>query len=110
MNPIPPSKFDLLLYFYISSSNITFDCFRVGISHIGQPIIMSTVLLTQGASTIIRHLLSADSREERLTWCSILNQALDNLRAWDPQVKDTRYRIQIHNTNRVTDFFFFLEL
>ena len=33
--------------------------------------------------TILRHLLSADSRNERLTWCDILNKALDNLRAWD---------------------------
>ena len=33
--------------------------------------------------TILRHLLSADSRNERLTWCDILNKALENLRAWD---------------------------
>ena len=32
---------------------------------------------------MLRHLLSADSREERLLWCNILNKALDNLRAWD---------------------------
>jgi len=30
-----------------------------------------------------RHLLSADSRVERLTWCDMLTRALDNLRAWD---------------------------
>ena len=33
--------------------------------------------------TILRHLLSADSRQERLTWCEILNKALENLTAWD---------------------------
>ena len=36
-----------------------------------------------GHITILRHLLSADSREERLVWCNILNKALENLRAWD---------------------------
>ena len=36
-----------------------------------------------GHVTILRHLLSADSRNERLTWCDILNKALENLRAWD---------------------------
>ena len=34
--------------------------------------------------TILRHLLSADTREERLNWCSIISKALANLRAWDP--------------------------
>ena len=34
--------------------------------------------------TIIRHLLMADSRDERLHWCKVLNSALENLRAWDP--------------------------
>jgi len=49
----------------------------------------SLVTVRQGSQTIIRHLLSADSREERIEWCSILNQALDNLRAWDPK-EETR--------------------
>jgi len=35
--------------------------------------------------TAIRHLLSADTREERDAWCANLNRALANLRAWDPQ-------------------------
>ena len=26
----------------------------------------------------------ADSRDERLHWCKVLNSALENLRAWDP--------------------------
>lgn len=36
-----------------------------------------------GHVTILRHLLSADSRQERVLWCDILNKALENLRAWD---------------------------
>ena len=43
----------------------------------------SLVIQRKGHITILRHLLSADSREERLVWCDILNKALDNLRAWD---------------------------
>jgi len=33
--------------------------------------------------TTLRHLLSADSRVERVAWCDSLNKALANLRAWD---------------------------
>eukprot|EP00092_Neocalanus_flemingeri_P040288 GFUD01043883.1.p1 GENE.GFUD01043883.1~~GFUD01043883.1.p1 ORF type:complete len:1410 (-),score=481.54 GFUD01043883.1:150-4379(-) len=43
----------------------------------------SLVVVRQGSTTVLRHLLSADSRNERVAWCDILNQALDNLRAWD---------------------------
>jgi len=43
----------------------------------------SMVVIRQGHTTVLRHLLSADSRNERVVWCDILNQALDNLRAWD---------------------------
>merc|ERR1712106_359957 len=43
----------------------------------------SMVVIRQGSTTVLRHLLSADSRNERVVWCDILNQALDNLRAWD---------------------------
>jgi len=43
----------------------------------------SMVVIRQGNNTVLRHLLSADSRNERVVWCDILNQALDNLRAWD---------------------------
>lgn len=37
--------------------------------------------------TAIRHLISADLKEERLLWCSQINKALANLRVWetDPQ-------------------------
>ena len=45
--------------------------------------------LFSGHVTILRHLLSADSRTERLTWCDILNKALENLRAWD--IVNTKY-------------------
>ena len=34
--------------------------------------------------TTIKHLLMADTRDERLNWCKILNIALENMRAWDP--------------------------
>lgn len=43
----------------------------------------SMVVIRQGSTTVLRHLLSADSRNERVAWCDDLNQALDNLRAWD---------------------------
>jgi hypothetical protein len=26
----------------------------------------------------------ADTREDRLQWCAVLNKALETLRAWDP--------------------------
>ena len=41
------------------------------------------VVSTTRERTVVRHLLSADSRVERVTWCDLLNKALDNLRAWD---------------------------
>ena len=34
--------------------------------------------------TTIKHLLMADTRDERLNWCKVLNSALENMRAWDP--------------------------
>ena len=34
--------------------------------------------------TTLRHLLSADTREERVGWCGVVNRALQNIRAWDP--------------------------
>ncbi|XP_029642281.1 anillin isoform X2 [Octopus sinensis] len=30
----------------------------------------------------IRHMLSADTKEERILWCNKLNEALENIRAW----------------------------
>ena len=50
---------------------VVVDCILISSSH------------PPGHVTILRHLLSADSRNERLTWCDILNKALENLRAWD---------------------------
>ncbi|XP_068229036.1 anillin-like isoform X3 [Palaemon carinicauda] len=38
----------------------------------------------QGSSVVTRHLLSADSKEERIGWCNKLNKSLANIRAWDP--------------------------
>lgn len=42
----------------------------------------SLVLVLHGAHTVFRHLLSADTREDRLLWCAQLNKTLDMLRAW----------------------------
>ncbi|XP_011311247.1 actin-binding protein anillin isoform X2 [Fopius arisanus] len=42
----------------------------------------SLTLVRSGASTTIRHLISADTKEERLEWCSKLNQTLNLIRAW----------------------------
>ncbi|XP_046469658.1 anillin-like isoform X5 [Neodiprion pinetum] len=40
------------------------------------------VMVRMGSQTIIRHLLSADTKEERLEWCSKLNKTLSLMRAW----------------------------
>ncbi|XP_042228384.1 anillin-like isoform X2 [Homarus americanus] len=38
----------------------------------------------QGSSLVTKHLLSSDSKEERIIWCNKLNKSLANIRAWDP--------------------------
>ncbi|XP_019754287.2 anillin isoform X2 [Dendroctonus ponderosae] len=40
------------------------------------------VIVRKGDKTIIRHLLSADTKEERILWCTKLNSALIALRMW----------------------------
>ncbi|CAH0551583.1 unnamed protein product [Brassicogethes aeneus] len=40
------------------------------------------VMVRKGERTIIRHLLSADTKEERIEWCSKFNAALAALRMW----------------------------
>ncbi|XP_046734103.1 anillin isoform X5 [Diprion similis] len=40
------------------------------------------VMVRMGPQTTIRHLLSADTKEERLEWCSKLNKTLSLMRAW----------------------------
>jgi len=47
----------------------------------------SLTTLVNPTYTAIRHLISADSREERDMWARQLNKALANLRAWDPEAK-----------------------
>lgn len=32
-----------------------------------------------------RYLLTADTKDERILWCSRINEALENVRKWDPQ-------------------------
>ncbi|KAG0725453.1 Anillin [Chionoecetes opilio] len=38
----------------------------------------------KGSSVVTKMLLSSDSKEERVGWCSKLNKTLANIRAWDP--------------------------
>ncbi|XP_035229899.1 anillin-like isoform X2 [Stegodyphus dumicola] len=40
---------------------------------------------TANTLTTTKHLLSADTKEERILWCNKLNEALTSLRRWDPQ-------------------------
>ncbi|CAK9825438.1 scra [Anthophora retusa] len=42
----------------------------------------SLIMIRNGPSTIIRHLLSADTKEDRLEWCSKLNKTLNLIHAW----------------------------
>ncbi|XP_057335308.1 anillin-like isoform X2 [Microplitis mediator] len=42
----------------------------------------SLVVVKNGPNTTIRHLLSADTKEERLKWCSKINSSLNLIRAW----------------------------
>jgi len=43
----------------------------------------SLVMTCYPHRTALRHLISADLKEERVLWCSQLNRCLANLRAWD---------------------------
>ncbi|XP_015592644.1 anillin isoform X2 [Cephus cinctus] len=42
----------------------------------------SLITIRNGPRTTIRHLLSADTKEDRLEWCSKLNKTLNLIRAW----------------------------
>ncbi|XP_050299798.1 anillin-like isoform X2 [Anthonomus grandis grandis] len=42
----------------------------------------SLVVLRRGDKTVIRHLLSADTKEERIEWCQKINAALTAIRMW----------------------------
>ncbi|KAJ8680371.1 hypothetical protein QAD02_016158 [Eretmocerus hayati] len=42
----------------------------------------SLVMVRNGPNTTIRHLISADTKEDRLEWCAKLNKTLHLLRAW----------------------------
>ncbi|GAB6019984.1 hypothetical protein CHUAL_002738 [Chamberlinius hualienensis] len=33
----------------------------------------------------VKVLLSADTKEERISWCQLMNKGLENLRTWDPE-------------------------
>ncbi|XP_034176641.2 anillin-like isoform X1 [Osmia lignaria lignaria] len=42
----------------------------------------SLIMIRNGPTTTIRHLLSADTKEDRLEWCSKLNKTLNLIHAW----------------------------
>ncbi|XP_047368160.1 anillin isoform X1 [Vespa velutina] len=42
----------------------------------------SLIMVTNGSETTIRHLFSADTKEDRLEWCSKLNKVLHLIRIW----------------------------
>ncbi|XP_017761965.1 PREDICTED: actin-binding protein anillin-like [Eufriesea mexicana] len=42
----------------------------------------SLIMVRNGNTTIIRHLLSADTKEDRLEWCSKINKTLNLIHAW----------------------------
>ncbi|KAH8372620.1 hypothetical protein KR009_001278, partial [Drosophila setifemur] len=42
----------------------------------------SLIIVPNGRTTTVRHLLSADTKEEREEWCAYFNKALTLLRAW----------------------------
>ncbi|XP_018794044.1 PREDICTED: actin-binding protein anillin isoform X1 [Bactrocera latifrons] len=44
----------------------------------------SLIIVPNGRNTIVRYLLSADTREERELWCAYFNKVLLLLRAWGP--------------------------
>jgi len=47
----------------------------------------SLVMTCYPRRTALRHLLSADLKEERHQWCRQINRVLANLRAWDPDAQ-----------------------
>ncbi|KAL9916206.1 anillin-like isoform 1-T1 [Glossina fuscipes fuscipes] len=47
----------------------------------------SLTIIPKGRNTIVRYLMSADSKEERIAWCAHFNKALALLRAWGPPVQ-----------------------
>ncbi|XP_030368854.1 anillin isoform X2 [Scaptodrosophila lebanonensis] len=44
----------------------------------------SLIIVPNGRMTTVRHLLSADTKEEREEWCAYFNKALTLIRAWGP--------------------------
>ncbi|KAL9921522.1 anillin-like isoform 1-T2 [Glossina fuscipes fuscipes] len=44
----------------------------------------SLTIIPKGRNTIVRYLMSADSKDERMAWCAYFNKALAFLRAWGP--------------------------
>ncbi|XP_037947352.1 anillin-like [Teleopsis dalmanni] len=44
----------------------------------------SLIIVPNGRTTTVRHLLSADTKEEREEWCAYFNKTLTLIRAWGP--------------------------
>ncbi|XP_043484341.1 anillin isoform X1 [Leptopilina heterotoma] len=42
----------------------------------------SLIMVRNGSNTTVRHLLSADTKEDRLEWCAKLNKTINLIRAW----------------------------
>lgn len=55
-------------------------------------------MTTYPRRTALRHLLSADLKEERTIWCTKLNQALANLRAWDTSAQEATSEGSVKST------------
>lgn len=51
--------------------------------------IESLLTIPKGKITIVRYLLSADTKEERDEWCAHFNKALTLLRAWNSSTSST---------------------
>uniref|UniRef100_A0A1B0FC10 PH domain-containing protein n=1 Tax=Glossina morsitans morsitans TaxID=37546 RepID=A0A1B0FC10_GLOMM len=49
--------------------------------------VQSLTIIPKGRNTIVRYLMSADSKDERIAWCAHFNKALALLRAWGPPVQ-----------------------
>lgn len=85
----PPQKTDKVRFLLVPSTTIRNSSgFLLNIFDVIKP---TTILYLQNSlvmtchlhATAMRHLLSADSKEERQSWCSKINLTLANLRAWN---------------------------
>ena len=57
----------------------------------------SLVMMCYPHETARRHLLSADLKEQRQRWCTKINLALTNLRAWNVDAPLSSSRLPVHS-------------